>query len=307
MADTRQRRSPRGLLVFCVLSVLLITGCGQQRTGEESAKPKVVASFTVLADIAQSIAGDYLEVESLTKPGAEIHEYEPTPLDVKRVQGADLVLRNGLGLDTWFDRFMLDSARQQVVVSEGVQPIAVSQESGSASPNPHAWMSPSAATVYVNNIVQAFVDLDPVHAHFYRQQARDYRKALDKIHRDLVEQLQNLPEQQKVLVTCEGAFSYLARDIGFQEEFLWPVNSDGQVSARRIAEVSDRVKQRDIPAVFCESTVSAASMKQVAAESSATFAATLFVDSLSKPDGPVPSYLDLLRYDAQALVQGLAG
>lgn len=287
--------------------VLLAAGCTRATGAGTGTDPRrlVLTTFTVLADMARVVAGDHLRVESITKPGAEIHGYEPTPGDLRRASDADLILDNGLGLEAWFAQFVdrLDVAH--VVVSARVDPIDIADRPG--TPNPHAWMSPRAAQSYVSVIAEAFSDLDPAHASDYRANAERYRGELEALHTETVTALATIPPDRRVLVTCEGAFSYLARDTGLTEAYLWPVNAEREATPRRVARAIDLVRQRSVPAVFCESTVAPGPMERVAEATGARFGGTLHVDSLSAPDGPVPTYLELIRHDVTRIVEGLTG
>lgn len=290
-----------------VLSLGLLTACGSSAGSEAGeGEPTVLATFTVLADMAQNVGGEHIRVESLTKPGAEIHDYDPTPSDVRKGAEADLILANGLGLEAWFEQFLQDSDARSVVVSEGVQTISIAEAESAGKPNPHAWMSPLAAQTYVDNIADAFAELDPENAAAFYANAEAYKKELQAVQDELVAELSAVPEGKRALVTCEGAFSYLAADAGLEEKYLWAVNSDGEPSASRVAEVADFVEEKQVPAVFCESTVPSKTMEQVAKESGSVYAGALYVDSLSEEGGDVPTYLDLLRYDA-GLIAGALG
>jgi manganese transport system substrate-binding protein len=297
---------PRRALACAAAAVLLLAGCVKV-TDEPDPRPYVLTTFTVLADMARHVAGDHLQVHSLTKAGAEIHAYEPTPTDIRDTARADLVLDNGLGLEAWFAQLTQDADAEHVVVSEGVDPIDIASDEYAGKPNPHAWMSPHEAGVYVDNMAAAFAELDPEHADDYAANARAYRAELDAVADDLERALATVPEAQRALVTCEGAFSYLARDAGLTEQYIWPVNAEQQATPRQIEDTIDLVRERDVPAVFCESTVSDDPMRQVVEETGARFGGTLYVDSLSEPDGPVPTYLDLLRHDVDLIVDGLTG
>lgn len=300
----RVRRALVGLAGLTVL-VLLASGCSASSEGDD--RPVVVTTFTVLADIARNVAGDHLRVESITKVGAEIHGYEPTPGDVRTTATADLILDNGLGLEAWFERFVGELDAPHTVVSAEVDPIPIASDAYEGRPNPHAWMSPLEAQRYVDAIVESFVDLDPAHAADYRANGDAYNAELADVHDELVSGLDALPPGQRALVTCEGAFSYLARDAGLTEAYLWPVNAEQQSTPGQIADVIDFVERNDVAAVFCESTVSDSAMRQVAGATGAAFGGVLYVDSLSLPDGPVPTYLDLLRHDVRTIVSGLSG
>ena len=290
---------------MAVVVVMLLTGCGSAGGRSERDTPVVLTTFTVLQDIAQNVAGEHLRVESITKPGAEIHGYEPTPGDVAKASEADLILDNGLYLEAWFGQFVETADVPHAVVSDGVEALDIAGDAG--TPNPHAWMSPEAAQVYVDNMVTAFSELDPEHAEDFAANAEGYSRQLQQIHDELVETVGALPENERALVTCEGAFSYLARDVGLEEHYIWPVNAEQQATPQQIAAVIETVDEQDIPAVFCESTVSDAPMQQVVEATGARFGGTLYVDSLSQEGGPVPTYLDLLRHDADVIVEGLTG
>lgn len=286
-------------------ALVVVSGCTlSSRRPDEKV---VLTTFTVLADIASNVAGDRLRVESLTRPGAEIHGYEPSPGDVRRTATASLVVDNGLNLEGWFGRFVDDLDVEHVVASEGVEPIDITADAYAGKPNPHAWMSPVNVGIYVNNLVRAFTDLDPEGAEVFAANGAAYKEQLHQVQTHLVSALDRLPPNERALVTCEGAFSYLARDGGLTERYLWPVNAEQQATPQQVAEVIDFVKRNRVPAVFCESTVSDDAMQQVVAATGARFGGKLYVDSLSQADGPVPTYLDLIRHDVRTIVTGLTG
>lgn len=303
MVLSRRRRL---LALALVLLVGVLVGCGPAPVSAPSArKPLVLATFTVLADMARNVGGDHVRVESLTKVGAEIHGYEPTPSDVRRATEADLILANGLNLETWLDQFLQDAQAPSVTVTEGIRPLTISQ--GVDYPNPHAWMSPLTATVYVDNIARALSELDPGHAADFAARAETYKQELLEVHGELRESLAGLPQKQRLLVTCEGAFSYLAADAQLDEAYLWAVNSDGETGARRMMELADRVQASGVPAVFCESTVPPRAMEQIATDTGARYGGALYVDSLSEADGPVPTYLELIRYNTRLITTAFTG
>ncbi|MCO5155999.1 MAG: metal ABC transporter substrate-binding protein [Aquamicrobium sp.] len=267
---------------------------------------KVVTTFTVIADIAQNVAGDAATVESITRPDAEIHNYQPTPGDILKAQDADLILWNGLNLEQWFERFFRNLKDvPSAVVSEGVEPLGIREGPYSGKPNPHAWMSPSDVLVYVENIRAAFAEHDPDNAETYAANAKAYAAEIEAVAGPIREKLAAIPEEKRWLVTSEGAFSYLARDFGLKELYLWPINADSQGTPQQIRKVIDAVREHSIPAIFSESTVSPDPAMQVARETGAHYGGMLYVDSLSGPDGPVPTYLDLLKVTAETIAEGL--
>ena len=274
-------------------------------TLQAEAKFKVVTTFTVIQDIAQNVAGDAATVESITKPGAEIHEYEPTPKDIVKAQSADLILWNGLNLERWFERFFQNiKDKPAVVVTEGITPLSIYEGPYKDAPNPHAWMSPSNALIYVENIKNALVKYDPQNADAYQKNAAAYAEKIKQLDKPLREKLAQIPADQRWLVTSEGAFSYLAKDYDLKEGYLWPINAEQQGTPQQVRKLIDLVKKNHIPVVFSESTVSAKPAQQVAKESGAKYGGVLYVDSLSAADGPVPTYIDLLNVTVSTIVKG---
>ena len=296
------------------VAVAALVGCSSSTPTPSSSsgkpeRPVVLTTFTVLADMAQQVAGDRLEVRSITKPGAEIHGYEPTPRDLEAAQGVALIVENGLGLERWAQRFVAAAGSNVPIVtlSDGMEPLPIEGDAAAGKPNPHAWMSPRRAERYVDRLVQAFSRLDPAGAEQFKRSGEAYKQQLKGLDRELRAALATLPPNQRLLVTCEGAFSYLARDYGLDEAYLWPVNAESQVTPRRLARLIDTVKRRRVPAVFCESTVSDEAQREVARATGARFGGTFYVDSLSGSTGPAPSLLALQRHNVNLIVRGLAG
>ena len=282
-----------------VLAVSATTLCADD-------KMKVVTTFTVLADMAMNVAGDAADVVSITKPGAEIHGYEPTPQDIVRASDADLILWNGMNLELWFEQFFSNMKDvPSATLTNGIIPISISAGSYEGKPNPHAWMGLDNALIYIDNIVLAFSNQDPENAGAYKANADAYKQELRATIEPLRAAIARIPEDRRWLVTCEGAFSYLARDFGMKELYLWPMNADQMGTPQQVRAVIDGVRDNDIPVVFCESTVNTSPAEQVARETGAAYGGGLYVDSLSGPDGEVPTYLDLLRVTSQTVAIGL--
>jgi manganese/iron transport system substrate-binding protein len=288
------------LAALCAGLVLL--GPAQAQT----AKPfRVVTTFTIIQDIAQNVAGDKAIVESITKPGAEIHDYQPTPLDIVRAQAADLVLWNGFNLERWFERFFENIKNVPgVVVTEGIEPMGIAEGPYTGKANPHAWMSSTNALIYVENIRKALVKYDPANADAYSRNAAAYSAKIKALDEPLRKQLAAIPDTQRWLVSSEGAFSYLTRDYKMREAYLWPINADEQGTPQQVGKVIDLVRKNKIPVVFSESTISDRAAKQVARETGARYGGVLYVDSLSAAGGPVPTFLDLLKVTVETIVKG---
>lgn len=291
-----------GMRLWGAAAAMLMAGAA----AASDERMKVVTTFTVLADMAQNVAGEAADVVSVTKPGAEIHGYEPTPQDLVRAHDADLILWNGMNLELWFEQFLNNLGDiPSGTLTEGIDPIPIAAGAYEGKPNPHAWMGLSNALIYIDNIEKAFSEHDPENAETYQRNAAAYKDALRATLEPLRQEISAIPENQRWLVTCEGAFSYLARDFGMKELYLWPMNADQMGTPQQVRAVIDGVRSNNIPVVFCESTVNTTPAEQVARETGAHYGGVLYVDSLSEPDGPVPTYLDLLRVTSQTVADGL--
>jgi manganese transport system substrate-binding protein len=308
-------------VMLSLLMVIGLSGCNSpSSTNEQNStqnptlrqdpqnRKVILTTFTVLADMAQNVAGDKAIVESITKFGSEIHGYEPTPSDLQRGQAADLILDNGLGLERWADRFYNSLPKvERVTLSEGIQAIDITEEAYQGKPNPHAWMSPRNALIYVENIRRALTKIDPANADTYAANAKAYSQQIQEIDNKLKTAIAVIPENKRYIVSCEGAFPYLAKDYGLTEVYIWSVNSDSSGTPRQVQRVIDTVRAKQIPVVFCESTVNNQSQLQVAKETGAKYGGVFYVDSLSPPDGVTPTYLKLLEYNVNTLIAGLQG
>ena len=285
------------------LACIALAGCGEKK--ESTGRKRVVTSFTIIADMAREVAGDAAIVESITKPGAEVHGYDPTPKDIVKAQQADLVLWNGMNLELWFEKFFANVKDVPgAVLTEGISPMGITEGPYAGKPNPHAWMSPSNAVIYVENIRKALVEMDPENAETYNANAADYTARSKAATEPVREKLSVIPDGQRWLVTSEGAFPYLCKDFGLRQLYLWPINADAQGTPQQVRKVIDAVRENGIPVVFSESTVSDKPARQVAEETGARYGGVLYVDSLTGPDGPAPSYLKMLETNAETILKG---
>lgn len=307
---TRRYVTIAALVAAVALAIVTYRGGAEHEAAapQDPEAPKtfrVVTTFTVIQDIAQNVAGSAAVVESITKPGAEIHDYQPTPGDIVKAQHADLVLWNGMNLERWFEKFF-ENVKDvpSAVVSAGIEPVGIREGPYTGKPNPHAWMSPSNALVYVENIRRALAEHDPANAKTYADNAAAYAEKIKALDAPLRARIAAIPDAQRWLVTSEGAFSYLARDYGMREAYLWPINADEQGTPQQVRKVIDLVRENKIPVVFSESTISDKPAKQVASEAGARYGGVLYVDSLSTETGPVPTYIDLLKVTVETIAEG---
>lgn len=286
------------------------TAEGVAESGREDDRPLVLTTFTVLEDMASAVAGDRVEVRSIAPRGAEIHEYDPRPSDLRAAAEADLILSNGFGLEAWYGRFLDQVEARDVTVTRDVAPLPVTRipghpESDEDLPeNPHAWMSPTLAQQYVTTIEEELTALSPEDAEHFSDNADRYREELQEIRDDAADRLAAL-DSPVHLVTCEGAFSYLAEDLDLREHYLWPVNAGAEGTPQQVETQTEYVIENDVPTVFCESTVNDAAQQQVAEAADASLGEPLHVDSLTEADGPAPTVPEMIRHTVEQILDGV--
>lgn len=305
-SDSFLRQLSSFLKKCCLLYLLLHSSFISQIVLAEK-KFIVVTTFTIIQDIAQNVAGNVAVVESITKPGAEIHDYQPTPHDIIKAKNADLILWNGMDLERWLERFFKNTKKiPTVFLSKGIKPLPIRAGSCKGKPNPHAWMSPRDVQIYIENIRKALVKYNPSNATIYNRNAKTYSDKISALDAPLRKRLSRIPYAQRWLVSSEGAFSYLARDYQLKECYLWPSNADGQVSPKQVQRVVDTIRKYHIPVIFSESTISDKPARAVAKGSGAQYGGPLYVDSLSTKDGLVPTYIDLLKVTVNTIAKGFS-
>lgn len=272
---------------------------------------KVAATFSVIGDLARQVAGDDARVEVLTPVGAEVHEWELVPSNFITLENADLVFTNGFGLEQWLGQI-------RATVSDGVPIIALAEASGYATlpivtgdsagkADPHLWMDPRAAAAYVDVIADALAEAKPEAAEDFAARADAASGSLHELHAELKERMRVIPEERRLLITSEAAFSYFADAFDFAHDGIWGTNSEDGDTPRQLMRIVDLIRERRPAAIFWESTISDRHVRSVAAETDVAIAGPLFVDSLSEPDGQAPDYASLLRHNARLLTETLGG
>ena len=293
------------LFVFSFLIFLTVNSCKRTAFEKETNKEVILASFTVLADIIENVAKDEFVVKSITKPGVEVHGYQPTPSDLIKASKAFVFIDNGFGFELWAEKFVSNLQIKRVTISNRLEPIFISEDFYKGKPNPHAWISPKRGMIYVDVIVDSLSELKPSEAESFKNNGQIYKNKIAKIDKDFSLFINNLEKNNRYLVTCEGAFSYLTNDYGLKEAYLWPVNAESQITPKRMARTISLVKNKNIPSVFCESTVSNESQMVVASETGAKFGGDLFVDSLSQDNKSANTYLKMLQHNLTLIKKGL--
>lgn len=266
-------------------------------------KLEVVASFTILADLARNVGGERVLVNSLVGPNGDVHSYVPTPADAKVLVGAKVIVLNGLGLEGATARFMESAAKnaQVVVASTGVTPLRLGGQL-----DPHAWQSVPNAKIYVTNIRDALISADPADKVVFEANAAAYLQRLDALNTEFKAEIVKIPPDRRELISIHDAFGYLGSAYGIA--FIAPhgVSTEAEGSARDIAHIIKQIRAAHIPAVFLENVTDPRVMEQIAHESGARVGGTLYSDALTAPDGPAPTYIDLMRHNLKQLVTALA-
>ena len=294
--------------LFLFLSFLIClntTSCKRTSYKEKPNKEVILASFTVLADMIENVAKDVFIVRSITKPGIEVHGYQPTPSDLIKASKASVFIDNGFGFELWAEKFVSNLKVKRVTISDRLDPIFISEDFYKGKPNPHAWISPKRGMIYVDIIVDSLSEIKPSKAESFKNNGQIYKNKIAQLDKDFSLFINNLEKNNRYLVTCEGAFSYLTNDYGLKEAYLWPVNAESQITPKRMARTISLVKNKNIPSVFCESTVNNESQMIVVSETGANYGGDLFVDSLSKDNGSANTYLKMLQKNLTLIKKGL--
>ena len=292
--------------LILILVALTTTSCKNISEVDKSNKKLLLVSFTVLEDIVKNIVGDEFDVKSITKPGMEVHGYQTTPSDLIKGSRAEVFIDNGFGFELWAEKFVSNLKVKRITMANNLKPLFIGEDAYKGKPNPHAWISPKRGIIYVDTLSRALSELKPESKTVFKKNAEIYKNKLLEIDEDFSLFLNTLKKNQKYLVSCEGAFTYLTNEYGLKEAYLWPVNAESQITPKRMAKVISLVKTNDIPAVFCESTVSSESQLAVARETGAKFGGNFFVDSLSEKNGPASSYIDLLNHNLNLIKQAFS-
>jgi zinc/manganese transport system substrate-binding protein len=273
-------------------------------------KFKVVASFSILADLVTKVGGDRADVDVLVGPGGDAHVYSPTPTDAKKLAAAKLVVVNGLGFEGWLDRLVQASGSKATVVvaSRGVAPRRPAEggDGHHHDADPHAWQSVANARIYVANIRDALVAADAAGKDAYAANAAAYLAELDALDAEVRSMIARIPADRRRIVTTHDAFGYFAAAYGIDFTAPQGVSTETEASARDVARIIAQVKKAKVPAVFLENVTDPRLLKRISAETGARIGGTLYSDALTAAGGDAPSYMDMIRHNVRQLVSALA-
>jgi zinc/manganese transport system substrate-binding protein len=303
------RRNP---IEFLIIGALVLAGCGAPSAGAttSSARLNVVATFSLLGDLVQTVAGDNIQLHTLVGPDGDTHTYEPIPADGVALAQANVIFENGLGFETWLDKLYTASASKakRVVVTAGVTPGKIAIGDAAGQTDPHAWQDVTYSMGMVNIIRDTLVAQDPAHVAAYQANAAVYLKQLQDLDTYIQQQSNTLAADRRKLVTNHDALGYFASRYGYQVigDVLGSVSTEAsEPSASEIAKLIDEIKGAGVPAIFTENVENSAVISQVAQEAGVKVAPPLYTDALGKPGTTGDSYLKMMRYNIDTIVAAL--
>ncbi|WP_290652369.1 zinc ABC transporter substrate-binding protein [Aquisalimonas sp.] len=295
-------------IVSLLLGLIMAVAPAQAADGSD--RLKVVATFSIIADLTERVAGDAIELSSLTPVGAEVHEWELNARNFAALEEADVVFYNGYNLEQWMGQV-------RATVRDGTPIIPVAEDSGwetlgivtgdlEGRPDPHLWMDPRAAAAYGHVIAETLSELDPERAHSFRDGAKALERELDELYADIKDTLAAIPDAQRMLITSEAAFLYFADAFDFEHDGIWGTNSEEEGTPQQLARVMDVIRERQPKAIFWESTISDRHVRSISGDTGVPYHGPLYVDSLGNPGDDADTYTAMMRYNARLLAEKLA-
>jgi len=298
---------------FLLLASVAAVFATQATAGNtQQGKIKAVASFSILGDLVSNVGGDRVEVETLVGSNGDVHVYSPTPGDARKLAAADVVFVNGLGLEGWVTRLVAASSAKapMVVVATGIAARRMEEEEKSgrrSAIDPHAWQSVADAKIYVANIRDGLIAVDPAGKATYDANAKAYLVKLDELENDVRAAIASIPADRRKIITTHDAFGYFGAAYGMA--FIAPegVSTEAEPSAKEVAKIITQIKKQKIPAVFLENISDPRLMDQIARETGAAIGGTLYSDALSEPGGPAATYIAMMRHNIRQFTKALVG
>jgi manganese transport system substrate-binding protein len=298
---------------FLLITAGLVVSWLSPAWADSSTRIRVVTTYSILYDIVRNVGGERVEIHSLAPVGSNPHEYDPLPLDVQKTSDADLVFYNGLNLEAgnaWFDRLLQAAGKSGedapvYRLSAGVTPQYLTSTGQADAADPHAWLDIRNGIQYARNAQTALSQVDPAHTETYAANAASYIGKLEQLHERALAEFAKIPAERRYLVTSEGAFKYFCAAYGFEAGYIWEINAENQGTPRQIIALLGQLKQRQVPALFVETSVDPRSMEMVSRESGTPIAGTLFTDSLGLPGTPGDSYIGMLDANIHTILRSL--
>ncbi|HEX2053714.1 MAG TPA: metal ABC transporter substrate-binding protein [Actinomycetota bacterium] len=302
-------RTLKGRLAVVLVAAALLAGCSASAE-EDSGRPRAAVTISILADMVRAVAGDAVEVESIVPIGGDPHVYEAKPSDARLVSEADIVFRNGAGLERWLDELIETGTEDQpvITVTEGIQPMIQTAGQYQGDPDPHMWMDPELAKAYVDNIAQGLSELLPEQSEEFEANAARYKEEISNLDREITQLVQTIPEGNRKLVTTHDAFRYFGSRYGLEViATIWGISTEREPSADEVRTIVDAVRRSGVPTVFVETTINPRLMERVASDAGVEIGTPLYGDSVGAEGSGAENYVGMMLANARSIAEGLGG
>ncbi|WP_449599868.1 metal ABC transporter substrate-binding protein [Paenibacillus sp. Marseille-Q9583] len=299
-------------MLSLTMFILLLTACSNVTEGEaDNDKLKIVATYSIIADMTENIVGEKAEVYSMVPIGTDPHMYDPLPKDTSKVSSADLVFYNGLNLETgkgWFQDLLDVTNKKDVAfaVSDEVTPMYLTEKGKETQEDPHAWLDVQNAIKYVDIITKHVIEKDPDNKEFYLNNQSEYVKKLNELDQYAKESVEKVPQEKRILVTSEGAFKYFSKAYGFESAFIWEINTDSQGTPQQMKNIIKVIDENQVPALFLETSVNLKTMETISNETGVPIHSKIFTDSLAKKGEEGDTYIKMIKWNIDKVVEGLS-
>lgn len=300
---------------FIILLSFLLVACSNNKKASpsNSEKVQVVTTYSIIYDIVKNVGGDLVEIHSLAPIGSNPHEYDPLPVDVQKATDADVIFYNGLNLEagnSWFNRLLETAGKDSedapvFQISEDVVPMYLTTKGKEGEEDPHAWLNIENGIKYAENARDGLMKVDPGHADEYKKNADEYIAQLEKLHQSAIQEFGEIPKEERILITSEGAFKYFCDAYDFDAEYIWEINQENQGTPDQITRIVDIIHDKGIKGLFLETSIDPRSMEAVSAETNVPIMGTVFTDSLGHPDEDGDTYISMMKWNIQTIIDGL--
>ncbi|MEK3699913.1 metal ABC transporter substrate-binding protein [Paenibacillus sp. FSL R10-2199] len=295
-----------------IVLISLLAACSNTNEGEAGEdKLQIVATYSIIADMTENIVGDKAEVYSMVPIGTDPHMYDPLPADTGKVSSADLIFYNGLNLETgkgWFQDLLKVTNKNEVAfaVSDEVTPMYLTEKGKETQVDPHAWLDIQNSIKYVDVITKRVIEQDPDNKEYYLNNQTAYVKKLNELDQYAKEEVNKIPQEQRILVTSEGAFKYFSKAYGFESAFIWEINTDSQGTPEQMKRIISIIEENQVPALFLETSVNPKTMETISNETGVPIHSKIFTDSLAKKGEDGDTYIKMIQWNIDKVIEGLS-
>ena len=302
------------LIFTLAVGLFACSSAKQGSSSNEATKLKVVATNSIIADITKNIAGDKIDLHSIVPVGQDPHEYEPLPDDVKKTSEANLILYNGINLETggnaWFTKLVQNAKKEEnkdyYAVSEGVDVIYLEGQHEKGKEDPHAWLNLENGMIYAKNIAKQLEAKDPKNKDFYEANLKTYLEKLSKLDKESKDKFNNIPAEKKMIVTSEGAFKYFSKAYNVPSAYIWEINTEEEGTPDHIKTLVEKLRKTKVPSLFVESSVDERPMQTVSKDTNIPIYEKIFTDSIAEPGQNGDSYYSMMKWNLDKISEGLA-